>query len=44
MKEPDQGPESMAYVLLLRVLFKEIASKFANEIEERLIHVLRQTQ
>jgi hypothetical protein len=44
MKEPDGGPESVAYGLLPRALFKEITGKFAAAIEARLAGVVRRTQ
>jgi hypothetical protein len=44
MKAPDAGPESVAYGLLPRALFKEISGKFANAIEARLSRVVRRTQ
>jgi mRNA-degrading endonuclease toxin of MazEF toxin-antitoxin module len=43
MKEAS-GPESVAYGLLPRALFREIAGKFADAIEVRLAHVVRRTQ
>jgi hypothetical protein len=44
MKEPSGGPESMAYGLLPRALFKEITGKFSDAVETRLAHVIRRTQ
>jgi hypothetical protein len=44
MQEPERTPESVAFGLLPRVLFKEIVGKFADAIEARLAHVIRRTQ
>ena len=44
MKEPDGSPESVAFGLLPRAFFKDIASKFADAIERRLTRVVRRTQ
>ena len=38
------GPESMAYGLLPRALFKEITGIFGDAVETRLAHVIRRTQ
>jgi hypothetical protein len=38
------GPESVAYGLLPRALFKQITGKFADAIEERLAQIVRRTQ
>jgi hypothetical protein len=44
MKESEGGPESVAFGLLPRAFFKEMASKFADAIERRLARVVRRTQ
>lgn len=44
MKEPEHAPESVAYGLLPRALFKEIAEKFADAVEARLAQVTGRTQ
>jgi len=44
MKEPERAPESVAYGLLPRALFKEIAEKFADAVEARLAQVTGRTQ
>jgi hypothetical protein len=44
MKEPGGGPESLAYGLLPRALFKEITGKFADSVEARLVGVIRRTE
>jgi len=43
-KGPDGGPETVAFGLLPRAFFKEMASKFADAIERRLTPVVRRTQ
>ena len=40
MQEPGGGPESVAYGLLPRALFKEISGKFGDVIEARLARVV----
>ena len=44
IKEPGGDPESMAYGLLPRALFKRITDKFVEAVEARLAHVIRRTQ
>jgi hypothetical protein len=44
MKEPDGGPESIAYGLLPRALFKEISGRFGDAVEAQLASVTRRTQ
>lgn len=44
MKEPGSGPESVAYGLLPRALFKEISGRFGDAVEARLAPVIRRTQ
>jgi hypothetical protein len=44
MKEPGDGPESVAYGLLPRALFKEISGQFGDAIEAGLAHIVRRTQ
>ena len=44
MKEPERVPESVAYGLLPRALFKEIRARFADAIESRRALILRRTQ
>jgi hypothetical protein len=43
MNEPG-GPESVAYGLFPRGLFKEISQKFGDAVEARLARVVRRTQ
>jgi hypothetical protein len=44
MKDPNGGPESVAFGLLPRALFKEISGKFGDAIEARIARVIRRTQ
>ena len=44
MKEPERMPESVAYGLLPRSLFREIRARFADAIEGRRALILRRTQ
>lgn len=44
MQEPGGDPESVAYGLLPRTLFKKITGKLAVAIEARLARVVRRTQ
>lgn len=40
MREPGRDPESVAYGLLPRALFKEISSRFGDAVEARLSRVV----
>ena len=44
MKSPEGGPESVAFGLLPRALFKEITGKFGDAVEASLVRVVRRTQ
>jgi len=44
MKDSGGRPESIAYGLLPRALFKKITGTFGDAVESRLAHVVRRTQ